>query len=382
VRPGSRMPVAGTLNRAPMSRFDELFMSVCRIYTHLGMGDLRQLGQARVVNRCAAARPRHLLTNRNLDPKEDPLKIYSLKRNAIPKLAVLATGLTAAILVATINPVPAQAFPNKQQDCTGCHGPGMVGGTTTATPSTLTPAAGAAYTVAITISANASAGDTGYWIANSTAAGATGTTTGVYGGYSGSGALSYAAPMTAPAASGTYYYKVWTVNGSTGSAATTTNFKVYSITVSAPVTTTEPPVTTTEPPVTTTEPPVTTSAVISSLSPRHGAIGDTVTITGTGFGALGSVQFGTVVTTASTWTDTQIVFDVPDGTSAKVAQVSVIPESDTASNAVNFRFDHVKAGGALHSLGENHSFMDRDSTADHSSRIDVDHCAFRGGYDD
>jgi len=107
-----------------------------------------------------------------------------------------------------------------------------------------------------------------------------------------------------------------------------------------------------------------------------------VTITGTGFGALGSVQFGTVVTTASTWTDTQIVFDVPDGTSAKVAQVSVIPESDTASNAVNFRFDHVKTGGALHSLGENHSFMDRDSTADYSPRMDVDHRAFRGGYDD
>ena len=187
------------------------------------------------------------------------MKIYSLKRNAIPKLAVLATGLTAAILVATINPVPAQAFPNKQAECTTCHGPGTVGGTTTATPSTLTPAAGAAYTVAITISANASAGDTGYWIANSDAAGVTGTTTGVYGGYSGSGALSYAAPMTAPAASGTYFYKVWAVNGPTDASAST-NFAIYSITVGAVVTT---------PPVTTTTPPVTTLSLIHISEPTR-----------------------------------------------------------------------------------------------------------------
>jgi len=420
-------------------------MKVCRIYTHSGMGVFRQRGQARVVNRCAAGLPRRLLTKWKLDPEEDPLKIYSLKRNAIPKLAVLATGLTAAILVATINPVPAQAYPNKQKDCTGCHGSGVVAGTVTAVPSTTTPAAAAAYTVLVTPPATA-AGDTGFWIANSDAAGVTGATTGVYGGYSGTAAATYTATMAAPAASGTYFYKVWAVNGPTDSTASA-NFAIYSITVGAvvttppvttttppvttttppvttttpPVTTTEPPVTTTTPPVTTTEPPVasaavisslsprhgaigdtvtitgtgfgalgsvqfgtvvTTAAVISSLSPRHGAIGDTVTITGTGFGALGSVQFGTVVTTASTWTDTQIVFDVPDGTSAKVAQVSVIPESDTASNAVNFRFDHVKTGGALHSLGENHSFMDRDSTADYSPRMDVDHRAFRGGYDD
>ena len=310
------------------------------------------------------------------------MKIYSLKRNAIPKIAVLATGLTAAVLVATINPTPAQAFPNKQAECTTCHGPGTVGGTTTATPSTLTPAAGAAYTVAITISANASAGDTGYWIANSDAAGATGATTGVYGGYVGTSALSYAANMTAPTAAGTYYYKVWTVNGSTGSAATTTNFKVYSITV-APVVTIPP---TTIPPTTippTTIPPVTSAASISSLSPRHGAIGDTVTITGTGFGTVGSVQFGAIVLTASSWTDTQIDFIVPAGTLAKVAPVSVIPGSDTASNAVNFRFDHVKAAGAHHSLGENHSFMDGSSHHGvHSGWFGPRHHLLFGGDDD
>jgi hypothetical protein len=40
------------------------------------------------------------------------LKIYSLKRNAIPKIAVLATGLTAALLVATISAAPAPASPS------------------------------------------------------------------------------------------------------------------------------------------------------------------------------------------------------------------------------------------------------------------------------
>lgn len=55
----------------------------------------------------------------------------------------------------------------------------------TATPSTITPAAGAAYTVLITPPANAAGGDTGYWIANSDASGTKGTTTGVYGGQMG-----------------------------------------------------------------------------------------------------------------------------------------------------------------------------------------------------
>ena len=84
------------------------------------------------------------------------------------------------------------------------------------------------------------------------------------------------------------------------------------------------------------------TAFISSLSPRHGAIGTVVTLTGTGFGELGSVQFGTVVTTATSWTDTQIVFEVLAGTTSRVAHVSVISGSDTASNAVSFRFDKVK----------------------------------------
>jgi len=200
-----------------------------------------------------------------------------LRRNAIPKIAVLVTGLTAAVLVATINPVPAQAFPNKQQECLNCHGPGIVGGTVNAAPSTTTPAAGTVYTVLVTEPANAAepAGDTGYWIANSTAAGVTGTTTGVYAGADGTGAATRTATMTAPAAAGTYYYKVWAVKGSTATTGVT-NFKVYSITVAgAPVV------------VTTTTALAMNPTAVTAVAPAA----KTLTATVTGAGAAGTVQF-------------------------------------------------------------------------------------------
>ena len=97
-----------------------------------------------------------------------------------------------------------------------------------------------------------------------------------------------------------------------------------------------------------------------------------VTITGSGFGTLGgSVQFGTVDATTSSWTDTDIVFEVPAGTSGKMARVSVTPGSDTASNTVKFRFDNVKA--SHRSFLDNHPFMDDgsfgdDDSLDHATR--------------
>jgi hypothetical protein len=154
------------------------------------------------------------------------LLTFSSKQMAIPRFAVLAAGLTVAILVATIDQMPARATPSKARDCTGCHGSGSVAGTVTARPSTTTPAPGAAYTVAITPPAGS--GNTGFWIANSTAAGATGTTTGVTGGPS--SAASYTATMRAPAAAGTYYYKVWAERGP-DNASGVANFARYSITV-------------------------------------------------------------------------------------------------------------------------------------------------------
>ena len=204
------------------------------------------------------------------------MRIFSLKRMAIPKVAVLAAALAVGIFAATVDPLPAQAFPSKQANCTNCHGPGTVGGTVNAVPSTTTPAAGATYTVAITMPANADepAGDTGYWIANSTAAGATGLTTGVYGGNTGTSALTYTATMTAPAAAGTYYYKVWAVKGSTA-ATGVTNFKVYSITVAgAPVVVT-----------------TTTALAVSPASPVVEPASPTLTATVSGAGAAGTVEF-------------------------------------------------------------------------------------------
>ena len=160
------------------------------------------------------------------------MKIFSLKRRTIPKIAVLATGLSAALLVAVINPAPlAQASPTYASACTGCH---TAGGSVSETPSVATVAPGAAYTVALVFTGGTS--PVGYWI-------------------SGNGAsitASNAGPvsMTAPAASGSYTYTVWM---RAGVVASTT----YSITV-APVVTTPPP--TTVPPTTvppTTVPPTT-----------------------------------------------------------------------------------------------------------------------------
>jgi len=68
------------------------------------------------------------------------------------------------------------------------------------------------------------------------------------------------------------------------------------------------------------------------------------------------VQFGTVVATASSWTSTAIVFAVPAGTYSKFVPVpvTVIPGIGTASNAVRFRFDHVKVSAHSHSDAPRH----------------------------
>jgi hypothetical protein len=145
--------------------------------------------------------------------------------------------------------------------------------------------------------------------------------------------------------------------------------------------TTVPPTTippTTIPPTTippTAIPPVTTAAQITAMSPKHGAIGTMVTLEGTGFGALGSVQFGTVAATAKSWTDTKIVFEVPAGTFAKVAHVTVTNGGDAASNAVSFRFD--KGQRSHHSFGKDHSHH-----GVHSGWFEPRHHLLFGGDDD
>jgi hypothetical protein len=145
-------------------------------------------------------------------------------------LVVLLTALIAAALAAS----PASAWPNKVQDCAGCHDQ-YPGGVLGATPSAAYPAPGGSYSVAVTIPQNtAGTFGTGYWVANSTAAGATGSSTDVYGG-SASGAIvtgqTYAPAMTAPLADGVYYYKVFGQDGTSSKGMTSSS--LYSITVDA-----------------------------------------------------------------------------------------------------------------------------------------------------
>jgi predicted CXXCH cytochrome family protein len=199
------------------------------------------------------------------------MRIYRVTRMNLPKIAVLATGLAAAILVATTNTEVAQAHPSQKKDCANCH-TASTSTATTAAPSTTTPAAGATYTVAITLAANPTGGKSGYAIVPVTAS--TGTTS---GGDTASD-LAYTATMTAPSAAGTYSYTVFTNVGSQSSGQT--GSAVYSINVTAgstaPPATTLPPTTpaaTTLPPLTppatappVTNPPVTNPPVIGSAS--------------------------------------------------------------------------------------------------------------------
>ena len=231
------------------------------------------------------------------------MKIFSLKRSSIPKVAVLATALAVGFMVATVDMRPAQAQPTYGVTCIGCH---TAGGSVTATPSTATPVASAAYTVAIVIT-NSVTGNSGY---NISLAGVSKTTGGPAAG------KTFTANMTAPASAGTYVYTVGAdTNAPPGAASTIT----YTITVAAapPVTTTTtttpPPATTTTtpPPATTTTtvaptvapttiPPVVAPAVVPVGAPATGA-GGAAQSNGSplmGFGGLALLLSGAAMVTA------------------------------------------------------------------------------------
>ena len=205
---------------------------------------------------CRASRGHPLIITK-LDPLEEPMRIYKLKQTTIPKVAVLATGLAAALLVATIHPQAAQATP-RASNCTGCH----AGATTTtvgAIPSTATPAPGASYTVAISLTANPLGGMTGYGIVPVAPA-----IEKTFGGNTGS-ELSFSATMIAPAAAGTYSYTVWTSQGSTDGSGQVGS-KVYAITV-APVVTVPPTTVAPTVPPTTVAPTVPPTTVAPTVPP-------------------------------------------------------------------------------------------------------------------
>jgi hypothetical protein len=142
--------------------------------------------------------------------------------------------VAAAVIAGVVKARPVEAKPSQQKDCAGCHGDGSYAATVTATPSAATVAPGAGYTVALAISENPNGVfNTGYWIANSTAAGATGTSV-TYGGNTGT-QQSYTVNMTAPGTPGTYYYKVFMVDGGTDNTGMV-GVKNFSIVVGTPVT--------------------------------------------------------------------------------------------------------------------------------------------------
>jgi len=176
------------------------------------------------------------------------VKPFRLSKMSLLQIAVLAAGLAAAVLAVTMSPQVAHAFPSRAQNCANCH-TGSTSTATTATPSTTTPAAGATYTVAITLAANLIGGNSGYAIVPVTAG------TGAANGGNTGALLSYAATMTAPAAAGTYSYTAYTNQGS--QATGQTGSATYTITVTGG-SATPPPTTTSTPPVTT--PPATTPA--------------------------------------------------------------------------------------------------------------------------
>jgi PKD repeat protein len=177
--------------------------------------------------------------------------MHRVKRMSIPKLAVLATGLTAAMLVVTMTPHAAQAMPTYGTGCTGCH---TAGGSVTATPIVASVAPGATYTVALAFTGGGSS-PVGYAI--------TGNGANVTASNAGP------ASMTAPAAVGSYTYTVWMRSGV---VATTT----YKITVAAAPTV-----------ITTTTALTMAPTAATAVAPAA----KTLTAAVSGAGAAGTVQF-------------------------------------------------------------------------------------------
>ena len=117
--------------------------------------------------------------------------------------AVAAVALSAAVAR------PAQALPSYKSTCSSCHS-ATPSGTVTGTPSKTTLAPGEAYSVNVAVALGAS-GTSGYWISSNDALTPAVSLTG------GPGTSPYTANLTAPAAAGTYTYKLWGAKGKPGS---------------------------------------------------------------------------------------------------------------------------------------------------------------------
>jgi hypothetical protein len=97
------------------------------------------------------------------------------------------------------------------------------------------------------------------------------------------------------------------------------------------------------------------------LSPDHGTIGTTMTISGKAFGTPGTVLFGTVVAQVSSWDGEQVVVTVPSNNAVTVrsssmfsspvwyrhsarVSVTVTPEGAAASDAMTFTYSNDDEG--------------------------------------
>ena len=142
------------------------------------------------------------------------------KRTAVIT-GVIAVVVAAAAVFGTVAAKPAEAFPNKAQACSNCHG-SATSGSVTATPSKTTLSPGEAYTVNVSITFPAG-GQYGAWVTN-------GTGTPSAGAYAGpGGADPVSVDMTAPTTAGTYNYTAWGVKGKPGAGQTGSG--TYQITV-------------------------------------------------------------------------------------------------------------------------------------------------------
>jgi hypothetical protein len=149
--------------------------------------------------------------------------------------AFSVAAIVVALAIAVVAAKPAQALPSYKSTCSSCHS-ATPSGTVTATPSKTTVAPGEAYTVAVAVNLTAG-GKAGWWLANDA-----GTPAVSLAG--GPGTSPFTANMTAPAAAGTYTYKVWGAKGTPGSGGQALS-TTYQVTVKS-----APPVGDTTAPVT------------------------------------------------------------------------------------------------------------------------------------
>ena len=171
-------------------------------------------------------------------------------------------------------------------------------------PSTAAPAAGATYTVTISLAGLTSTGDTGYWISD-----AAGTSIVLRRRHRCQSDVVHADHDSSAHARHLQLHGLVRAGYEERRSSQST---AYSITVPAP------------------------TAALTSLTPTSGQAAATVVITGTNLGTSGVVSFSGTSAVTSAWSATAITCTVPAGLSAGVKNVTVTPSGAAVSNALPF----------------------------------------------